>query len=263
MTGCASPGCSAGHGEKLHTMAVLSAPAKLTLSLRVTGVRADGYHLIDAEMVTLDLADTIDITPASETSLSVDGPFVEGVPTDSSNLVWHALKLAGRTARVHITKNVPNGGGLGGGSADAAAVLRWAGATDATAAALIGADIPFCLVGGRARVTGIGEHVDPLPHRALAVTLIVPPLHCSTPAVYRAWDELGGPTGHPSGNDLTDAALAVEPRLAEWRERIAAVAGAQPVLAGSGATWFLHGEHPGIEGALGGALVIPACTRPA
>ena len=140
-------------------MAHLEAPAKLTLSLRITGVRADGFHLIDAEMVTLDLADTLVVEEAAETGVSVDGPFAAGVPTDGSNLVMRALRAAGRTASVRVTKNVPNGGGLGGGSSDAAAVLRWAGFTDMEEASRLGADIPFCMVGGRARVTGIGEKV--------------------------------------------------------------------------------------------------------
>ena len=81
-------------------------------------------------------------------------------------------------------------------------------------AAELGADVPFCLVGGRARVTGIGEVVDPLPFVPLELTLMLPPFGCSTPAVYRAWDELGGPRAD-GPNDLEPAALAVEPRLAE------------------------------------------------
>jgi 4-diphosphocytidyl-2-C-methyl-D-erythritol kinase len=219
---------------------VVAAPAKLTLTLRVTGVRDDGYHLLDAETVTLDLADELTIASAPETTLTVSGPFAASVPTDETNLVAKALRLAGRTARVHAVKRIPNGGGLGGGSADAAAVLRWAGVGDLELAATIGADVPFCVVGGRARVRGIGELVEPLPVEALAVTLVVPPLVVSTPAVYRAWDDLGGPTAD-GPNDLEPAALVVEPRLAAWRSRIGQLAGATPVLAGSGATWFVPG----------------------
>jgi 4-diphosphocytidyl-2-C-methyl-D-erythritol kinase len=245
-------------------MARLLAHAKLTLSLRVTGVRDDGYHLIDAEMVSLGLADGIDIEEADETTLEIDGPFAAGVPADGSNLVARALRLAGRTARVRITKNIPNGGGLGGGSADAAAVLVWAGHTDAVSASALGADIPFCMSGGRARVTGIGEQVEPLPHRDMTFTLVIPPLHVPTPAVYRKWDELGGPR-HESGNDLTDAAIAVEPGLARWRDAIVEAAGHQPVLAGSGATWFLPGDHSRAlagSAALAGADVVTTNTRP-
>ena len=106
------------------------APAKLTWSLRVVGVRDDGYHLIDAEMVTLDLADELTIDADVPAGLSVSGPFSDGVPTDESNLVMKALRLAGREAAVHVAKRIPSGGGLGGGSADAAAILRWAGVVD-------------------------------------------------------------------------------------------------------------------------------------
>lgn len=240
----------------------LLAPAKLTIALQVAGVRADGYHLIFAEMASLDLCDSVEIADADTSSLTVDGPYADGVPTDDSNLVMKALRLAGRTARVHVTKNVPNGGGLGGGSSDAAAVLRWAGYTDLRAASLVGADIPFCMVGGRAVVMGIGEDVQPLPFMKRDITLVIPPLHVSTPAVYKKWDEMGGPRTHPV-NHLTDAAIEVEPRLAQWRQRIAEAAGEEPVLAGSGATWFLHGHHPAIAPALPGASVITTNTRPA
>lgn len=235
----------------------LRAPAKLTRSLRITGVRADGYHLLDAEMVTLDLADTLTIRPDGD-GISVGGPYADGVPTDASNLVAAALNAVGRRAAVHIDKQIPHGGGLGGGSADAAAVLRWGGHDDPAAAAALGADVPFCVIGGRARVRGIGEIVDPLPFEPLTVTLVVPPLTVSTPAVYRAWDDLGGPTS-VGPNDLEPAALTVEPALAVWRDRITELAGAAPTLAGSGATWYLPGERDDALAALrseGAAVVV-------
>lgn len=240
------------------------APAKLTRTLRITGVRDDGYHLIDAEMVTLDLADVLTITPAAASSLTLSGPFAAGVPTDGSNLVLRALALAGRSAAVHADKRIPNGGGLGGGSADAAAVLRWAGIDDVELAVRLGADVPFCLAGGRARVTGIGEIIAPLPPLDLAVTLVVPPLSVSTPAAYAAWDRLGGPTGD-GPNDLEPAALAVEPALGAWRDRIGELLGVPPVLAGSGATWFSVGEHQDALADLvdEGAHVVVARTVPA
>jgi 4-diphosphocytidyl-2-C-methyl-D-erythritol kinase len=240
---------------------VLTAPAKLTWSLRITGVRADGFHLLDAEMVTLDLADELTITPGGS-GIEVVGPYAAGVPTDDRNLVARALARAGVAATVRLDKRIPHGGGLGGGSADAAAVLRWAGLTDPDAAARLGADIPFCLVGGRARVTGIGDVVDRLPFERRTVTLVVPPFGVSTPAAYRAWDDLGGPTGNR--NDLEPAALAAEPRLVRWREQIAALTGAAPVLAGSGSTWFLPGERDNALAPLRGegALVVVATTTP-
>jgi 4-diphosphocytidyl-2-C-methyl-D-erythritol kinase len=164
-----------------------------------------------------------------------------GGPDD---LVQRALALVGRRAHVLLRKRIPAGAGLGGGSADAGAVLRWAGLGDLDAAARLGADVAFCVVGGRALVSGIGEVVEPLPFEARTLTLWTPPFGCSTPAVYRAWDEMGGPVGD-HGNDLEPAALAVEPRLAEWRDRFAALAGERPRLAGSGSTWFVEGAVPG------------------
>ncbi|CAN5374209.1 4-(cytidine 5'-diphospho)-2-C-methyl-D-erythritol kinase [soil metagenome] len=241
----------------------LVAAAKLTFSLRIVGVRDDGYHLIDAEMASLDLADTLTIDPTGH-GIEVTGPFAHGVPTDHRNLVARALETGRRNARVTIDKQIPHGGGLGGGSADAAAVLRWCGVHDLELAAGIGADVAFCLVGGRARVRGIGEVVEPLPHVDRTITLVIPPLQVSTPAAYRAWDELGGPTAS-GDNDLEPAAIVVEPRLAHWRDRIGELTGATPVLAGSGATWMVRGAHGNALAVLHdeGARVVTTRTRPA
>jgi 4-diphosphocytidyl-2-C-methyl-D-erythritol kinase len=218
------------------------APAKLTTSLRVTGVRDDGMHLIDAEMVTLDLADELTFTDGD--GLEVVGAIGLPVGAGADNLVRRALAAVGRRAHVRLVKRIPAGAGLGGGSADAAAVLRWAGHTDLGIAASLGADVPFCLAGGRARVTGIGEQLEPLPAVARTYTLLVPPFGVSTPEVYRAWDRLGGPVGEHA-NDLEPAALAVAPELARWRDRLGDATGRTPVLAGSGSTWFVEGDYPG------------------
>jgi 4-diphosphocytidyl-2-C-methyl-D-erythritol kinase len=236
------------------------APAKLTVSLRITGRRDDGYHLLDAEMVALDLAD--ELTFAAGDGLTISGPFAAGVPLDGRNLVARALALVGRRAAVHVGKRIPHGGGLGGGSADAAAVLRWAGVDDPALAARLGADVPFCLRGGRARVTGIGEVLAPLPPIERIVTLVTPPFGVSTPAAYRAWDDLGGP--HAEGpNDLEPAAILAAPDLARWRDRIEAACGIRPVLAGSGSTWFVDGAVPELAAALpDAALVTVARTVP-
>ncbi|MBU6227144.1 MAG: 4-(cytidine 5'-diphospho)-2-C-methyl-D-erythritol kinase [Acidobacteria bacterium] len=238
----------------------IAAHAKLTLDLRVTGVRDDGFHLIDAEMVTLDLADTVVVSPSDgESSLVVDGPYAAGIGTGSDNLVLRALSLAKKNARVQLTKHIPHGGGLGGGSADAAAVLRWAGFHDLAAASRLGADIPFCMVGGRARVSGIGEVVEPLPHVDTDITLVIPPFGVSTPLVYTTWDSIGGPrhAGSPQGaNDLEPAALVAEPRLLRVRDRITDAAGVAPLLAGSGSTWFLRGHFDWLAEALPETTVV-------
>jgi 4-diphosphocytidyl-2-C-methyl-D-erythritol kinase len=218
--------------------------AKLTVSLRVTGVREDGYHLIDAEMVTLDLCDTLRF--AEGDGLEVVGPYAAGVPTGEENLVRRALSAVGRRASVRLEKRIPAGAGLGGGSSDAAAVLRWAGCPDLSVAAGLGADVAFCVDGGRARVQGIGEVVDPLPFESRVFTLLIPPLAVETPAVYRAWDRLGGPSAEPgSVNDLEAPALVVAPALAKWRDELARATGRRAQLAGSGGTWFVEGEFPG------------------
>ncbi len=227
--------------------ATLLAPAKLTVSLRVVGVRPDGYHLLDVEMVTVDLADELHLTEGD--GLTVEARAVGGdggstVPGGDGNLVRRALALVERRAAVRLVKRIPAGAGLGGGSADAAAVLRWAGSTDLARAARLGADVPFCVEGGRARVTGIGEQVEALAFQPRTYTLLTPPIGCSTPAVYRAWDELGGPSGD-GANDLEPAALRVAPELGRWRDELAEASGAAPILAGSGSTWFVEGAHPG------------------
>lgn len=224
----------------------LFAPAKLTTSLRVVGVRDDGYHLIDAEMVSLDFGDslTVEVHESDDSSVTfVDesGTILDLGPND---LVTRALTLANRNASVRVQKSIAAGAGLGGGSSDAAAILHWAGTTDLNQAVTLGADVAFCLFGGRSRVQGIGEQIEPLPFEDRVFTLLTPPIMCSTPAVYAAWDELGGPTGE-SGNDLEPAALVVAPELSRWRDQLAEVAGTRPRLAGSGSTWFVEGAFPG------------------
>ena len=220
----------------------LFAPAKLTLSLCITGVRPDGFHEIDAEMVSLDLGDRLLVTEGDGLDIvGVDGGLHVG--TDD-NLVGRALRLADRTANIRIEKAVAAGAGLGGGSSDAAAILRWAGIEDLVAAASIGADVAYCLVGGRARVTGMGEVVETLTFEERTFTLLTPSVACPTPAVYRRWDDLDGPIGD-HGNDLEPAAVDLVPELVRWRDELADATGQRPRLAGSGSTWFVEGEYPG------------------
>lgn len=222
----------------------LFAPAKLTTSLRVVGTRADGYHLIDAEMVTLDVGDTLELTESDSTSVTYVGLEGDRLDVGENDLVARALGLCRRSAHVRVTKAIAAGAGLGGGSSDAAAVLYWAGMTDLGQAVTLGADVAFCLHGGRANVRGIGEVVEPLPFEEKVFTLMTPPIMCSTPLVYRAWDELGAPRGD-NGNDLEPAALVVAPELARWRDELAETCSQRPRLAGSGSTWFVEGAFPG------------------
>lgn len=193
-------------------------------------------------MVSLDLADELAFTEGSGLEVVEGHQF--GLVDPHDNLVGRALRAVGREAHVALRKRIPAGGGLGGGSSNAAAVMRWAGCDDLSVAASLGADVPFCLRGGRARVTGIGEIIEPLPFVARTVTLAMPPFGCSTPAVYAAWDDLGGPTA-AGPNDLEPAALVIEPRLAAFRDALGDATGQTPRIAGSGSTWFVDGAHPG------------------
>ena len=270
--------------------AELVAPAKLTVSLRVTGRRGDGYHLLESEMVSLDLADTLSVRDGDgliidERFASIGGATADnpGAPRGGwrsgdidpgpDNLVTRALGAVGRRAQVELVKRIPPGAGLGGGSADAAAILRWAGNTDPAVAADLGADVPFCVVGGRALVRGIGERVSPLPFEERAFTLFLLPFGVDTRAVYAAWDDLhpssadGPRAGEGSdgpatagGNDLEGPALAVEPRLGRWRDHLARLTGHRPRLAGSGSTWFVEGT-PAELGIEPGAVIVRGSER--
>ena len=235
-------------------VAVLNAPAKLTLSLRVVGTRPDGLHLIDAEMVSLDLHDTIEVTSGSGVDV-VDAATGVVIELAGVNLVTTALESCEREARITITKRIPAGAGLGGGSSNAAAVLRWAGCRDLERSAAIGADVAFCLYGGRARVTGIGEQIQPLEFQPQTFTLLTPDIGCRTAAVYAEWDRLGGPKGE-YGNDLEPAALSLYPDLRRWRDMLAKASGQRPRLAGSGSSWFVSGAYPGAGRVV--ARTIPA-----
>ncbi len=243
-------------------MVDLFAPAKLTLSLRITGVRDDGYHLIDAEMVTLDFGDRLALKEFKQeaqarqagkdqhrvTMFDNSGQELLNITKPGENLVERALvtaeNLTGRQAQASVYKQIPPGAGLGGGSSDAAAVLRWAGINDPMVAVSLGADVAFCLAGGRARVQGIGEIIEPLDYVSEHYTLQFSPVHCVTKDVYEAWDQMGSPVGE-NGNDLEAAALWVAPELADWRDELQEATGQTPRLAGSGSTWFVAGSYPG------------------
>jgi 4-diphosphocytidyl-2-C-methyl-D-erythritol kinase len=223
------------------------ARAKLTRSLRVLGHRPDGYHTISSEMVTLELADELEFMPGNGLELVDAIDWSGATRSDLSatigqgrNLVESALVLVGRQSRIRLTKRIPPGAGLGGGSADAAAVLRWAGEDDISKAARLGSDVPFCLRGGHALVGGVGEILDPLPTVDASYVLLIPAIAVSTASVYAAFDEVDGTNGGESLNDLEKAALAVQPRLALYRDLFRDVSDRQPQLAGSGASWFVE-----------------------
>lgn len=242
---------------------VLVAPAKLTVSLAVLGRRPDGYHEISAEMVSIDLHDRLWIDPDGDGLEVVADAGTRAGLLGPDNIVVKALRAVGRTAMVRLHKRIPVQGGLGGGSTDAGAILRWAGVDDLAVAARLGGDVPFCVRGGRAMVGGIGERLTPLPHVPRQFVLLVPPFGVDTAAVYREWDrqantapadaagavQAPGPRGgdvEPQElNQLAAAAVAVEPRLARWGELLGERTGLPPVLAGSGSTWWVEGAWDG------------------
>jgi len=242
--------------------------SKLTLSLRVLGTRADGFHDLEALTVAIDEPhDELTVDAAARTTIVVSGPFAAGVPLDGTNLAVRAAELAGVPVAITLHKGIPHGAGLGGGSADAAAVLVALGRPDL--AAELGSDVPFCVHGDAAWMRGRGEILEPAAVPALDIVIAVPPFGCSTPAVYRAWDDLGGPTGRtvdggvtglpPLGNDLEPAAEHVEPRLAAFRRSVEAAAGRPALLAGSGSAYAVIASgdadlHTRVQRAVGAAV---------
>jgi len=236
----------------------LEAPAKLNLTLRVVGRRADGYHLIDSELVLLDLADRLLLMPGA-TGLRVEAAADGEVPVGRENLAWRGL-VAGyggepELAFLALEKQIPAGAGLGGGSSDAAAAWRLgrhvAGLVgtpsqdDLVALTRVGADVAFFAAAlPAARVAGIGELVRPaaLPPARFAV-LAVPRIRLSTAAVFAEVRTSDLAEGHERGNDLLAPALRLCPELDDVM-RAMATAGGEPRLSGSGTTVFTLTEDP-------------------
>ena len=142
------------------------APAKINLTLHVTGQRDDGFHLLDSLVMFADVCDRLTVTPSETTRLTLTGPMAEGLPTGPENLVCRAAEFFGQPAKITLEKHLPAMAGIGGGSADAAATLR--ALSRATGRDLpadterLGADIPVCLPARASRMQGVGEHVAPI-----------------------------------------------------------------------------------------------------
>ena len=195
-------------------MFVLQAPAKVNLTLEVLARRADGYHGMRSLMVPLDLADELAIEPSDQFSFKCTRRELE----DERNLAVAALRALGELPRVRVElrKRIPVQAGLGGGSSDAAAILRaaMAGAFGPAGthdwmrvARALGSDVPFFLTGTAALVEGTGERVTPagtLPPWYVAI--VKPPVDVSTALAYRMLDELDRPT-RPRGDSVSIAAL--------------------------------------------------------
>jgi 4-diphosphocytidyl-2-C-methyl-D-erythritol kinase len=243
----------------------LEARAKLNLFLELLGRRPDGYHEIDSVFTEIDLCDTLQIEAAPRLSLTVEG----GAPSGPENLAWRAAEALDAKVSIRLVKRIPMGAGLGGGSSDAAAVLRALGGDLPPERLLaiarsLGADVPFFLSGGTARCRGVGDLVEPLEGRAgRRFLLLVPELHMATAAVYGAAGPLlTGPRRKatvftrrylakgnraPYFNRLQGAAEALEPRLAEVREKGERMFRRTFTMTGSGAAYFApwSGASPG------------------
>jgi 4-diphosphocytidyl-2-C-methyl-D-erythritol kinase len=259
----------------------LKAYAKINWDLHVLGKRADGFHVLDTVMVNVNLYDTLTIEPADQIQFTCSDP---SLPSDDNNLVVKAAKALQRAggikagARIHLEKKIPAGGGMGGGSSDAACTLKglnkfwslnWPIEKLQPLAAEIGSDVAFFLYGGWQRCSGRGEIVEPLENAvswpAASILLVLPPLHVSTPLAYKAlqastWDGKSGlrsltdvkrelefvltKSHHEKGvklglrNDLTAAALKVEPRLAGVQSILEEMYPGRWLMSGSGAVHF-------------------------
>jgi 4-diphosphocytidyl-2-C-methyl-D-erythritol kinase len=246
------------------------AHAKVNLWLNVVGRRADGYHLLDSLVAFVDLADRIEVRASDGLSLDVHGPLAASLKDEADNLVLKAARLlADRVAvsprvAIRLAKRVPVAAGLGGGSADAAATLRelvdlWRVAMPEEElfdlAARLGADVPMCLAGRTAFVSGIGERLawsPPLP--PCAVLLVNPGKVLATRDVFAArsgsfsparplpaaWRDLADLSANLAarGNDLTEAAVSLEPAVAQVLDALRGTDARHVAMSGSGATCF-------------------------
>jgi 4-diphosphocytidyl-2-C-methyl-D-erythritol kinase len=257
--------------------AARSAHAKVNLWLKVVGRRGDGYHLLDSLIAFVDLADTLEVRPSDRLSFEVTGPRAADLAGESDNLVLKAARLlADRAgvaphASIRLAKHIPVAAGLGGGSADAAATLRalsdlWRVALPEKElfdlAASLGADVPMCLAGRTALVSGIGEHLQPAPALPPASILLVNPgIALATREVFEArrgsfstplpvlqpWRDLPAFVAALAerGNDLGGAAISLRPVISEVLAFLRHSAGARyAAMSGSGATCFALYDSP-------------------
>lgn len=247
------------------------APAKINLALHVTGRRADGYHLIESLAVFTRFGDRIEIAEANEDSISVSGPYADGVPTDSTNLVLRArdalraaLPHASARVAIKLAKNLPVASGIGGGSSDAAATMRglaklWdldAGDERLTdIAAELGADLPMCIAAKPLVARGTGDQLAPVAgFPALGLVLVNPGVGVSTPAVFSALQRRDNDSLPPlpsridfhtlrnwleaTRNDLEDAAHSIEPAVGAAKAALMKADAGFARMSGSGATCF-------------------------
>jgi 4-diphosphocytidyl-2-C-methyl-D-erythritol kinase len=213
---------------------VESAPAKVNLTLRVLGRRADGYHDIESLVAFADLADRLALTPGDALTLTVDGPSAAQSGAEADNLVLKAARALGarvpdlRAGAFCLQKNLPVAAGLGGGSADAAAALRLLARANRLgpddprlhdAARATGADVPVCLDPRPRLMRGIGDLLSaPLPLPQLSALLVNPGVTLPTKMVFAGWRPSASPaTASAGAADLT-ANFAILPEMQNERQ---------------------------------------------
>ena len=220
---------------------VVPARAKLNLDLAVLARTPDGFHDVRTYMQAVELHDLLELTPADSTSITISGQHRVDAAVNSVRKAHQALQdEAGRElpTAFHLEKRIPPGSGLGGASSDAAATLRGLAtiyklSADLTkVAAGVGADVPFFLRGGAAIAQGRGERLAPMPTKHEWFAIAWPEIELSTAAVYGAWDKVNG----EGPNQLTAAAVHVEPRLRDFASRL----GHGWQMTGSGSAFFLR-----------------------
>jgi 4-diphosphocytidyl-2-C-methyl-D-erythritol kinase len=252
------------------TLLAEDARAKINLHLHVVGRRDDGYHLLDSLVAFADVGDRLTVAPADGLTLSVTGPFAAGLDAESDNLVLRAARALAARAGIApagalvLEKNLPVASGIGGGSADAAAALRllcrfWGldpASADSLAAGL-GADVPVCVAGVPAVMSGIGEVLTPAPALPdVGIVLVNPGVAISTPSVFRARSgAFSGPAYFPATgwhgcdalvaalrttrNDLEPAARLLAPSIGQVLDTLGETPGCRLArMSGSGATCF-------------------------
>lgn len=231
------------------------ARAKVNLTLHVGALRGDGYHALDSLVVFADIGDDLTFNPAAETRLSIHG--ADDLPTDGSNLILRAMAMIDAPPHhIELTKNLPVSAGLGGGSANAAAVLRqFSNAlTHDELAFQLGADIPVCHESRTAMMRGIGEDVTPISGlRQLSAVLVNPGVAVSTGGVFKAMDAAPRPKAPRANalsggllsralageNDMQDFAIAQVPIINDVLRALAQQSGCELArMSGSGATCF-------------------------
>ena len=222
--------------------------AKINWTLRVTGRRSDGFHDLETIFQTISLHDTLTFTESDRLTLTCDDPTI---PVDDTNLVLRAARaIDAKPVAIDLQKRIPHGGGLGGGSSDAAATLTALGAPRPDVALALGSDVPFFLVGGTAYATGRGEVLTPLRNRAgVALLLLFPEERVMTGEAFRMIRKYSPPLGIERLRDfdpLRDRELLINdfeepvfeqlPALRELKRRLY-YAGAQWAgMTGSGST---------------------------